>query len=248
MCLGESGSYLPALLLTDARSMGWDHYRDGFEQPRHIDVVHSILGRAVHHTTPRDHYAAGGEAGIGVVTFSTYGRYVGKLSERNFPTMWSDIQNSVGGGTQVMAGWQKVKQLHFERHGQAAGATWHHVYGWQAPPNMVKLSLLVLLDGEASDMDEWELELLSESWAYVTILLIGRDGCPQHHRHANELERVSRANPHIQFFDCQGRMCERLLLHDVLQALYPAQPVSDAEILDPKFDHPPPAYTPYAKA
>jgi hypothetical protein len=36
---------------------------------------------------------------------------------------------------------------------------------------MVKLSLLVLLDGEALDMDEWELEILGETWAYVTILL-----------------------------------------------------------------------------
>ncbi len=36
---------------------------------------------------------------------------------------------------------------------------------------MVKLSLLVLLDGEANDIDEWELEVLGETWAYVTILL-----------------------------------------------------------------------------
>ena len=184
-------------------------------------------------------------------------------------------------------------QLHFEKHGPAVGASFHPVYGWQAPPNMVKLSLLVLLDGEATDMDEWELEVLGETWAYVTILLskwyyqrenaadraassclasylafihtrthlsclpisctlsldrishtqkVGRDGCPNHHRHANELERVARANPHIHFFDCQGRMAERLILHDVLQALYPAQPPSDEEILDPQFDHAPPPY------
>lgn len=85
-----------------------------------------------------------------------------------------------------MSGWQKVKQvgesdslrllthqLHFEKHGRAVGATFHPVYGWQAPPDMVKLSLLVLLDGEAVDMDEWELEILGETWCYVTILLSG---------------------------------------------------------------------------
>lgn len=71
---------------------------------------------------------------------------------------------------------------------------------------------------------------------------VGRDGCPNHHRHANELERVARANQHVQFYDCQGRMNERYLLHNVLQSLYPAQPPSDDEILNPKYDHPPPAY------
>ena len=74
----------------------------------------------------------------------------------------------------------------------------------------------------------------------VFLLEVGRDGCPNHHRHANELEQVSPANPHIQFFDCQGRMTERLILQKVLQALYPALPPSDEEILDPKYDHPPP--------
>jgi hypothetical protein len=37
-------------------------------------------------------------------------------------------------------------------------------------------------------------------------------------------------------------MNERYLLHNVLQSLYPAQPPSDDEILNPKYDHPPPAY------
>jgi hypothetical protein len=93
-------------------------------------------------------------------------------------------------GTSVMQGWQLVKQVrgclegplrsltgqkHFEKHGPACGATFHPVYGWQAGPNMVKLSLLVLLDGEAVDMDEWELEILSQTWAYVTILLSERN-------------------------------------------------------------------------
>ncbi|CAD6582759.1 MAG: hypothetical protein TREMPRED_003380 [Tremellales sp. Tagirdzhanova-0007] len=240
----KGGIGVDAMIMIDVSgSMGFEHYQSGFEQPRHIDVVHSILGRAMHHTTPRDHYhAPDEEGGIRTVLFNSYGRDIGKLNVHNFPNKWGEIQMSVGLGTQVMAGWQRVKQLHFEKHGPAVGASFHPVYGWQAPPNMVKLSLLVLLDGEATDMDEWELEVLGETWAYVTILLIGRDGCPNHHRHANELERVARANPHIHFFDCQGRMAERLILHDVLQALYPAQPPSDEEILDPQFDHAPPPY------
>lgn len=74
------------------------------------------------------------------------------------------------------------------------------------------LRLLLLLDGEATDsafrsrnsvrpnlprlsaVDEFELDLLGLSWAHVTIFLIGVDGCPHHHRHANELSRISDVN------------------------------------------------------
>jgi len=38
------------------------------------------------------------------------------------------------------------------------------------------LRLLLLLDGEATDMDEFELDILGLSWAHVTIFLIGVDG------------------------------------------------------------------------
>lgn len=63
------------------------------------------------------------------------------------------------------------------------------------------------------------------------------------HRHANELTRMyvrdfltlslskliadltlflirSNANNHVQFYDCQGRMCERLVVSDVLKRVY----------------------------
>lgn len=52
----------------------------------------------------------------------------------------------------------------------------HPIYGWQAGPQTPMLRLLLLLDGEATDMDEFELDLLGLSWAHVTIFLIGVDG------------------------------------------------------------------------
>ncbi len=70
------------------------------------------------------------------------------------------------------------------------------------------------------------------------------DFCPNHHRHADELDRVARADPHVQFFDYQGHRAERLIRHEVLQSMYPAEPPSDAEIMDPKYDHTPPPYQP----
>ncbi len=101
---------------------------------------------------------------------------------------------------------------------------------------MPKLSLLVFLDGEALDMDEFELELLGETWAYVTIALVGMENCPHHHSHAIELERVAKFNPHVGFFDVHGRVCERMVVEDLLRSVYPVDPPTYEEILNPAFD------------
>lgn len=114
-----------------------------------------------------------------------------------------------------MAGWQKIKELHFQKH--SATATYHPVYGWQAGPETPTLRLFLILDGEAGDMDEFELELLGVSWAYVTIFLIGVDGCLHHHRHANRLQRMSDQNHRISFFCAQGNIPERLVTHELLK-------------------------------
>lgn len=135
------------------------------------------------------------------------------LNHENFDKMWNQV--SFGGMTRVMTGWQLVKNLHFQKHSETA--SYHPVYGWQAGPKTPKLRLLLLLDGEASDMDEFELDLLSLSWVHVTIFLIGVDGCPHHHRHANELQRISEVNPHVSFVDAQGNTPERFVTHELLK-------------------------------
>ena len=59
-----------------------------------------------------------------------------------------------------MQGWQAVKQSCFQvQHSAYGHGRYDPVYGWQPTPGMPKLSLLVYLDGEAADMDEFELEL-----------------------------------------------------------------------------------------
>lgn len=153
-------------------------------------------------------------SGYDLVTFSTHAKVIGTINHRNMDQMW---RNNVrfGGGTRVMTGWQRVKELHFQKHSESA--TFHPVYGWQAGPETPMLRLLLLLDGEATDMDEFELDLLSLSWAHVTIFLIGVDGCPHHHRHANELQRISDTNHHISFVDAQGNCPERFVTHELLK-------------------------------
>jgi len=151
--------------------------------------------------------------GYDLVTFSSHAKFIGTVNHKNFGPTWNKIQ--IGGQTRVMTGWQKVKQRHFEKHSESA--IHDPVFGWQAGPDTPILRLLLLLDGEASDMDEFELDLLGLSWAHVTIFLIGVDGCPHHHRHANELQRISDVNHHVSFVDAQGNTAERFVTHELLK-------------------------------
>jgi hypothetical protein len=174
------------------------------------DVAKSIIRRFTEALSHGDQHHVDG---YDLVTFANEAEYMGTINQRNFDEVWRNI--TFGGRTRVMAGWQQVKELHFQKHAQSA---YHHpIYGWQAGPETPMLRLLLLLDGEAIDMDEFELDLLSLNWAHVTIFLIGVDGCPHHHRHANELQRISDVNRHVSFIDAQGNIPERYVTHELLK-------------------------------
>lgn len=182
--------------------------------PAPPDVAKAITGRFIDAMCNRAHNAA--SAGYDLVTFSTHAKYIGPVNHSStFAAQWPHL--AFGGGTRVMTGWQLVKRLHFEKHAASPGATHHAVYGWQAGSATPMLRLLLLLDGEAQDMDEFELDLLGLAWAHVTIFLIGVDGCPHHHRHANELQRISDVNHHVSFVDAQGNCPERFVTHELLK-------------------------------
>jgi hypothetical protein len=174
-----------------------------------LDVAKAIIRRFTDAIANHDHNFRGYQ----LTTFSNQANDIGVINHQNLDAMWDKVK--LGGGTRVMTGWQKTKDLHFQKHPESA--TRHPVYGWQAGPQTPMLRLLLLLDGEATDMDEFELDLLGLSWVHVTIFLIGSDGCPHHHRHANELQRISEVNPHISFVDAQGNTPERFVTHELLK-------------------------------
>ncbi|KAG9245019.1 hypothetical protein BJ878DRAFT_40390 [Calycina marina] len=173
------------------------------------DVSKAIIRRFTDAMANHDHNFAGYE----LITFASAATHIGTINHQNLDAMWSHVR--LGGGTRVMTGWQKVKDLHFQKHSESA--THHPVYGWQAGPQTPMLRLLLLLDGEATDMDEFELDLLGLNWVHVTIFLIGVDGCPHHHRHANELTRINDVNHHVSFVDAQGNTPERFVTHELLK-------------------------------
>lgn len=252
--------HLETMILIDVSgSMTWNPHQgmvgpDGIrrfhDQPSNIRLVEHLVHRVLNHMIPRAQKEHPNQRGIETVTFSTYGEYIGQLPADQFKTVWrNQVSRRLGGGTQVMQGWQRVKNTYFlHQHQNYGHGRWDPHFGWQATPGMPKLSLLVFLDGEATDMDEFELELLGETWAYVTIALVGMENCPHHHSHAVELERVAKFNPHVGFFDVHGRVCERMVVEDLLSSVYPVDPPMYSEILKPEFDLPPeelPAYSAY---
>ncbi|RKO83097.1 hypothetical protein BDK51DRAFT_31042 [Blyttiomyces helicus] len=197
------------ILLDVSGSMAFDPRYAPSTQPKNKDVAKAIIRRFVDALSHHDR----SNAGYDLVTFSSDATHVGSVTHQTLDTVWSNVK--IGGGTRVMTGWQKVKDMHFRKHSQSA--THHPVYGWLAGPQTPMLRLLLLLDGEATDMDEFELDVLALDWCHITIFLIGVDGCPHHHRHANELQRISDVNHHVSFVDAQGNMPERFVTHELLK-------------------------------
>ncbi|RDW66375.1 hypothetical protein BP6252_10010 [Coleophoma cylindrospora] len=230
------------ILLDVSGSMDFDPVRPNYveylitgytksTQPKNKDVAKAIIRRFTDAMANHDHNFQGYE----LTTFSSQADYIGVVNHQNLNEMWQNVR--LGGGTRVMTGWQKVKDLHFQKHSESA--THHPVYGWQAGPQTPMLRLLLLLDGEATDMDEFELELLGLSWVHVTIFLIGVDGCPHHHRHANELQRISEVNHHVSFIDAQGNTPERFVTHELLKR-HLGYDISMSEFVELEQQQPPP--------
>jgi len=110
--------HLETMLLVDVSgSMTWNPHGgvtgpDGVtryhDQPSNIRLVEHLVHRVLHHMIPRAQKEHPRQKGIDTVTFSTYGNYIGQLSTVNFKMEWL-VKVRLGGGTQVMQGWQVVK-------------------------------------------------------------------------------------------------------------------------------------------
>jgi hypothetical protein len=151
--------------------------------------------------------------GYPLVTFSSQAEYIDIVNGWSLNDVWNGIEFK--GVSHIMVGWQKLKEMHFQKHSETA--TYHATYGWQAGPHTPKLRLLLIFGSEFNDMDEFELTFLDASWAYVTIFLIGVDGCPHHHRRARRLQRMADSNSHISFVEAQGLIPERFVTHELLK-------------------------------
>ena len=208
-----------------------------YDQPPNIRLVEHLVHRVLQHMIPRAQKVHPSRQGIFTATSSSEGRYLGPLSVSDFRGEWSS-RIHLGGPTRVMPGWQVVKNTYFDRQRKDGHGWLDPIFGWQATPGMPKLSLLIFLGGKADDMDEFHLELLGVTWAYVTIALVGMENDPYHHAEAAALERVAQSNPRVGIYEMHGRVCERMVVEALLSSVYPVDPPQESEILKPEFDLP----------
>ena len=208
-----------------------------YDQTSTIRLVEHLAHRVLQHMLPRAQKEHPSRQGIPTATFSREGRDVGSLSASGFQGEWNS-RIHLGGPARIMPGWQVVKNTYFERQRKDGHGRLDPKFGWQATPGMPKLSLLVFLGSKPNDMDEFQLELLGVTWAYVTIALVGMENCPYHHAYAFGLERVAQSNPRVGIYEMQGRVCERMVVEDLLASVYPVDPPQRSEILKPEFDLP----------
>ncbi|CAI7603105.1 unnamed protein product [Penicillium bialowiezense] len=179
------------------------------EQPKHQELTKAILRRFLETLSQHDSSTHGYQ----LVTFSSQADYIDLIDRWNINGVWSKIR--FAGRSFIMVGWQKIKEMHFQKHSETA--TYHPIYGWQAGPRTPNLRLLLMLGSEITDMDEFELTLLDAPWAYITIFLIGADDCPRHHRRAVRLRRMADSNPRLSFVEAQGLVPERFMARELLR-------------------------------
>ncbi|KAJ5766246.1 uncharacterized protein N7511_003862 [Penicillium nucicola] len=178
-------------------------------QPKNKDLALAIVRRFIEALGIHD----SNTQGYPLVTFSSQANYINVINGRNLEQACQAIKFT--GPSRIMVGWQKIKEMHFQKHSETA--TFHPIYGWQAGPQTPKLRLILMLGGEVNDIDEFELNILDATWAHITILLMGADGCPHHHRFASRLRRMADSYPHMSFVETQGLVPERMITHELLK-------------------------------
>jgi len=158
--------------------------------PRH-DTVREMMGTLVAELEGNDSQAAHEEDGGGLRTVTFAGGRaidIGDLNTRNLNEVWSQIKWE--GGTYVMPGWNLLKRTYFDE------------FGSRRPEDMPALMAIVITDGEASDLKEFETALATDTNSFVVVVVMGFGN-----EHANVMRSfndVSAANSRVKVIDFGG--------------------------------------------
>lgn len=110
-------------------------------------------------------------------------RALGDLNDANWQEKWAGIQ--WGGGTHIMPGWQLAVDDYMEE------------FGDQPKQDRPALLTLVITDGEASDMPEFEAECAKTTGGtYICVAIVGYG--PEHDATLAAYQKLAASNPHIR--------------------------------------------------
>lgn len=184
-----------ALLLLDTSGSMSYPAADGSDVSR-IDVLGEAMGIIVETLGAEDseaeEEAARGEdaGGLMTVTFAHEAKVLGDLSPSNWRQKWASIR--WGGGTRIMDGWDLLVENFLKE------------FGDEPPQDRPALLALVLTDGEAEDMEEFERQCdKAKGSTYIAVGVLGYGA--DHDATVDAYKQIAQRNNHVRVvsFDSQ---------------------------------------------
>ncbi len=131
--------------------------------------------------------AAGEDAGgLMTVVFSSEAEEVGDLTPANWREKWARF--APGGGTRIMPGWKLVVEDYLEE------------FGKKAEEDRPALVLLVVTDGEAEDMAQFEAECArAHGHIYIAVAIVGYGA--DHDNTMAAYNKIAAGNNHVQVYN-----------------------------------------------
>ena len=131
--------------------------------------------------------SAGKDAGgLMTVVFSDTAEEVGDLNPANWREKWAKFRP--GGGTRIMPGWKLVVDDYLEE------------FGDKAEEDRPALVLLVVTDGEAEDMAQFEAECTkAHGHTYVAVAVVGYGA--EHDNTVAAYQKIAANNNHVQVYN-----------------------------------------------
>jgi hypothetical protein len=178
----------PVSLIDTSGSMSWPVAEGSTVQRR--EVVGEAMGALVTKLGAEDAQAAkeseaagDEEGGLMTVTFASEAKVLGDLNEANWKDKWASIQ--WGGGTRIMPGWSLAVDDYMAEFGDTP------------KQDRPALLVLVLTDGEAEDMAEFEAECAKTGGGtYICVAVVGYG--PDHDATLAAYQKLAAANPHVR--------------------------------------------------
>jgi len=187
--LPEAREKEPMLLLDTTGSMNEPtSARDA--TPRH-ETVAKIIGALVERMQVEDSQASKEAGGGGLMTVTFAGgraEDLDDLNPQNLAQKWNGIKWS--GGTQIMPGWKKLMHIYDKE------------FGRRRKEDRPYLIALVITDGEAEDLGDFERTLAHDHNSYVVIAIVGYG--PHHARCMDSFNRVQQKNPRVCVLPLDG--------------------------------------------
>jgi len=151
------------------------------------DTVREAIGIIVSILTAADSQGSREEDGGGLrtITFAGgKGSDIGDINPQNIKNKWSQIEFS--GGTWIMPGWRKMKQVFEEEFGELPAS--------ERP----QLMALVITDGEAEDTEDFASAMAREAKDNVTVCLAIIGFGEEHDRAMIAYETIAKKNANVK--------------------------------------------------